>query len=1105
MTRRSSLAVLMLALVVSTALPSTTLAGRREAAPAPRVAADSISPTVDLGQYAVNGTVRAAVVDQSTGNTYLGGNFSRVGVRTGTVAVVDPPDVSDGTPRAGPEILGTVTASIADDNPADPGVFVFGRITAINGAAVTSHPVYRLHRVGGVWVLDSGWTISGDCVTSSDPFMVGMNWIATPTQLVGGGFAGPGSQGGSPTGLTIIDRATGRMRVLGGHGCAAADTILPATPGLPNLSGCAAMTYCYAVAFNLAFDVTTGVVLVSYGYVIGDADATTYAGLAAYDLNPVSGGRLWTRALHNGALSEAGRAPFTAGLGSLPGMFLVRGRFPLDASVDDSDVSHLLLVNASDGSIVQRWNAGGEQDLVTGVVTGPATVCETTGGSDQASMARRGGEAWGWVGGPLCHYSLASGQLQSARVGSLSIDRGLAETLPEALYTAAGGDDYLIGSNAAVDLTTASLTSWNADPAMDPDAHWPSVSVVADSIVIAGDFRFVGGASSVGIAAFDPTMAPLAGFSSPIVTPQPQQGVNALAVSQGRLLVGGTFLGDSPDKSLLAVDEATGARDAWQPDAHHPTTVDTIVVAPDGGFWVGGASDWTDNAIALQHYAALDAGGTLLAAPAIGCLTARVINGGASEPVCGPDGTNPARVRTVLLDDAGRLIVAGAFGSIDGTTRRGLAMLDPSGAVTAWDPDLLSVIPIPSDGGLDELAPYSLMILGDRLVVGGAFRYLRPNPSGGYFDMVISPLLVFSMTSGTLLRPTDPDRTPWFPMNGWWQTGWSMAHTDAGLAVAFGQPGMGIFDATTLDFDAAASGPFFDETWMPTTTDSGIFALAVPYGVGPSLATADGAATPSPRLNIATPTSQKLVMAGVIPRWKNRVAGNVVRATVGADITPPTTTAPRPVAPTGRTVSPTAVPARLVWTGADPHGSGVARYIVQRSVAGGAWATVSSTLRSPTLDVSLSPGVRYQFRAKAVDYAGNSGSGWAYGTAFTARIVQQTSTAVRFSTGWSTVSNAAYLGGTAKGRSVIGAAASFTFSGRAVGFVTTVGPLRGRVKVYVDGTYARTVDLYATTNRYRTLAFSWGWSAIGTHTIRLVLAGPSSRPRVDVDAFVVYG
>jgi hypothetical protein len=151
----------------------------------------------------------------------------------------------------------------------------------------------------------------------------------------------------------------------------------------------------------------------------------------------------------------------------------------------------------------------------------------------------------------------------------------------------------------------------------------------------------------------------------------------------------------------------------------------------------------------------------------------------------------------------------------------------------------------------------------------------------------------------------------------------------------------------------------------------------------------------------------------------------------------------------------------------------------------------------------MKPGVAYRFRSKAVDYAGNTGSAWATSPTLTAVTVQQTSTGIKYSSGWVTSTNASYLGGTTKARSVIGASASYTFSGRAIGFVSVMGPSRGRVKVYVDGVYLKTVDLYSASARYRALVYSRSWTSSGTHTIRLVLAGPSSRPRVDIDAFVV--
>ena len=76
-------------------------------------------------------------------------------------------------------------------------------------------------------------------------------------------------------------------------------------------------------------------------------------------------------------------------------------------------------------------------------------------------------------------------------------------------------------------------------------------------------------------------------------------------------------------------------------------------------------------------------------------------------------------------------------------------------------------------------------------------------------------------------------------------------------------------------------------------------------------------------------------------------------------------------------------------------------------------------------------------------------------------------------------------------------------TGRSIALVTTKAPTRGTVKVYVNGTYVATVDLYATTTKYRALAWQKTWSTSGTRTVKLVVVGTSGRPRVDLDAFAV--
>lgn len=61
----------------------------------------------------------------------------------------------------------------------------------------------------------------------------------------------------------------------------------------------------------------------------------------------------------------------------------------------------------------------------------------------------------------------------------------------------------------------------------------------------------------------------------------------------------------------------------------------------------------------------------------------------------------------------------------------------------------------------------------------------------------------------------------------------------------------------------------------------------------------------------------------------------------------------------------------------------------------------------------------------------------------------------------------------------------------------------GRAHVYVDGSYAETVDLYSFNQGARRPVFTRSWPTSGDHTIEIVVEGTSGRPRVDVDAFTV--
>jgi spore germination protein YaaH len=194
--------------------------------------------------------------------------------------------------------------------------------------------------------------------------------------------------------------------------------------------------------------------------------------------------------------------------------------------------------------------------------------------------------------------------------------------------------------------------------------------------------------------------------------------------------------------------------------------------------------------------------------------------------------------------------------------------------------------------------------------------------------------------------------------------------------------------------------------------------------------------------------------------------------------------------------------ANLAWSATDPGGAGVRSYDVNASTDGAAFIGFASNLTTPSLTVALLPGHSYRFEVRARDNAGNVG-GWVAGSLVRAYLPQETTSGPVWSAGWKTASVAQCSGGTVRYASAAGARVTHVFTGRAIGWVTTLGPDRGAAKVYVDGVLVATVDLHAAATAYRRVAFATSWSASGTHTLRIIVVGTAGRPRVDVDAFEI--
>lgn len=194
--------------------------------------------------------------------------------------------------------------------------------------------------------------------------------------------------------------------------------------------------------------------------------------------------------------------------------------------------------------------------------------------------------------------------------------------------------------------------------------------------------------------------------------------------------------------------------------------------------------------------------------------------------------------------------------------------------------------------------------------------------------------------------------------------------------------------------------------------------------------------------------------------------------------------------------------ANLSLAGTDPGGAGIRGFDVRRSVDGGSYARIATGVLSKGLAVTLTPGRSYRFQVRAIDRAGNVGS-WVSSATVRAYLPQQTYTAIRWKGTWRLGTSTGYSAGTDRFATAAGASVTYSFTGRAIGWVTTLGPDRGAAKVYLDGRLVATIDTNSASLVFRRVAFARTWGSSGYHTLRIVVVGTAGRARVDVDAFEV--
>jgi subtilisin family serine protease len=233
----------------------------------------------------------------------------------------------------------------------------------------------------------------------------------------------------------------------------------------------------------------------------------------------------------------------------------------------------------------------------------------------------------------------------------------------------------------------------------------------------------------------------------------------------------------------------------------------------------------------------------------------------------------------------------------------------------------------------------------------------------------------------------------------------------------------------------------------------------------------------------------------------SRTRSVVVRLKVDGDRPVAAVPAVTPLA--GSTFQTTSYVARARWAAATDASNAISGYQASWRVNGGTWSSATSLAATKrTLDRTFTTGATYELRVRAKDVAGNW-SPWAVLPAVSTGVAQDTSGTIARTGTWRTASNTSYSRGTAIHAKAAGAALTRTFTGRAVAWVSAVGPTRGSARVFIDGTLAATVSQYRADPAYRRVVFERSWPSGASHTIRIEVVGTSGHPRVDLDALVV--
>lgn len=657
----------------------------------------------DPSFWVTDGIVNAVSLDGGT--LYIGGLFQRVGPYTGALL---PFDAGTGALQASwPRIDGAVTA-IAPDGAG--GFYISGVFTRVGGLTRNRFARIRADRSVDPWF--AGLTANGAASSIV---------VSGSTVYVGGQFT---TVGGQPrVNLAALDATTGAptswnpgangiVKALAISGGVVFASGFFTTAGGQPRSALAAIDAGtgLATAWDAGADTPPGsfieAMCIDGGNLYVCGDFTTIGGqaratLAALDVTTAAA-TSWDPNPMNGpvtAMRISGSTMYVGGKFNTIGGQVRYNLAALDLATglatawDPNSLAEVSPFNSSEqpngitvsGSTV--YVAGSFTASSPGQRTLLAAIDATTGALT----------SWNPVTVPI------TTSISGAAMYGVEVSGGSVLTISN--VASIGGAER--SNLAALDATTGIPTSWNPGADNRVRALTPSGGLV----YVGGDFVTIGGQTRSLLAAVDAVTGVPTSWDPYI------QGsfVDCITLGSGVAYVGGFFtlvgLGLTPRNNAAAIDLATGAATAWDPNTS--STVVSIALGPTSAFLggvfttVGGLgrtrlaevdlalgtpTGWIANANLNVRPVVLD-GSTLYVGGDFtiigGVARNRLAALDAITGVVLPWNPNASSGVNALLLGSGVLYAGGGFNTVSGLTRRGVAEIDLStGTPTAWNPNV---------------------------------------------------------------------------------------------------------------------------------------------------------------------------------------------------------------------------------------------------------------------------------------------------------------------------------------------------------------------------------------------------------------------------------